>query len=244
MVPTINSNMKLKPPPSSASSFSCPPFTAQHKVYNLSIKFREIKIMETSSKPKIQIPNNMKQSSSDSQSHVDSPHSPLRLNSPLPSDQGDPHESPPFVSPMNSPGKSPPVDNSMAIVAVDKFTQCTPQPSPRPHENTAYPQASAMMFNRAMREEGPPVVGKVRPNGRSAVVDSWKSRREDTMKVAELGFRISEVVLCLISFSVMAADKTQGWSGDSYDRYREYRFVLSWEAYINVHLLYVLMIRL
>lgn len=133
---------------------------------------------------------------------------------------------------MNSPGKLPPLENSMAIVAVDKFTQYTPQPSPFPQENAAYSQAKAqpqthtpaMMFNKTVREEGPPVVGKVRTDGRSAAVESW--RRKDRRKVAELGFRIAEVVLCLISFSVMAADKTQGWSGDSYDRYREYRFVL------------------
>jgi len=44
------------------------------------------------------------------------------------------------------------------------------------------------------------------------------------LKKVALGFRLSEVVLCLISFSVMAADKTSGWSGDSFDRYKEYRF--------------------
>ena len=43
------------------------------------------------------------------------------------------------------------------------------------------------------------------------------------LKKVALGFRLSEVVLCLISFSVMAADKTRGWSGDSFDRYKEYR---------------------
>lgn len=43
------------------------------------------------------------------------------------------------------------------------------------------------------------------------------------LKVA-LGFRVCEFVLCLISFSVMASDKTEGWSGDSFDRYKEYRF--------------------
>ncbi|EPS65781.1 hypothetical protein M569_08996, partial [Genlisea aurea] len=32
---------------------------------------------------------------------------------------------------------------------------------------------------------------------------------------------------CLISFSVMAADKTQGWSGDSFYRYMEYRYSLA-----------------
>ncbi|MBA0684581.1 hypothetical protein Goari_026160 [Gossypium aridum] len=45
--------------------------------------------------------------------------------------------------------------------------------------------------------------------------------------MAALGFRLSEIVLCLISFSVMAADKTSGWSGDSFDRYKEYRYCLS-----------------
>ncbi|KAF2311403.1 hypothetical protein GH714_022709 [Hevea brasiliensis] len=157
--------------------------------------------------------------------------------------------------PVNSPGTYPQVENSIAIVAVDKFTQCSPQPSPLSQENAAYPQAKAqpqtqnpaMMFNR--REEGPPVVGKVKPDGRSAVVGSWRSRREDMMKVTELGFRISEVVLCLISFSVMTADKTQGWSGDSYDRYGEYRYCLSvnviafvysgFQAYDLVHYLVV-----
>ncbi|EEF52011.1 CASP-like protein 4A3 [Ricinus communis] len=201
--------------------------------------------MEFKSKPRIQIPipsnntSNMKRSASsnsDSHSHFESPHSPLRLHSPLPSDQGDPHESPPFVSPMNSPQKSPPVDNSMAIIAVDKFTQCTPQPSPKPQENANFSQAQAkasMTVNRAVREEGPPVVERYKPGGRTSGVGvvqpaaTWRSGREEKMKVAELGFRISEVVLCLISFSVMAADKTQGWSGDSYDRYREYRYCLS-----------------
>ncbi|XP_065876056.1 CASP-like protein 4A3 [Euphorbia lathyris] len=191
--------------------------------------------METKSRPRILIPNRVKRSSSSNSENFESPHSPLRINSPLPSDQGDPHESPPFVSPMNSPGNSLPVDNSMAIVAVDKFTQCTPQPSPLPQDNAAHthpfaqgkPQVPPMMVNRAVKEDGPPVVGKVRPDGRSAVVQPWKSRRERTMKVADLGFRLSEVILCLISFSVMAADKTQGWSGDSFDRYKEYRYCLS-----------------
>lgn len=43
------------------------------------------------------------------------------------------------------------------------------------------------------------------------------------MKSAALGFRVSESVFSLISLSVMAADRTQGWSGDSFDCYKEYR---------------------
>ncbi|CAH8363300.1 unnamed protein product [Eruca vesicaria subsp. sativa] len=54
-----------------------------------------------------------------------------------------------------------------------------------------------------------------------------RSKRERVVKYSALGFRLSEVVLALISFSVMAADKTKGWSGDSFDRYKEYRFCLS-----------------
>nr|KYP56347.1 UPF0497 membrane protein At5g62820 family [Cajanus cajan] len=46
----------------------------------------------------------------------------------------------------------------------------------------------------------------------------------EAVSKAVLGFRLSEVVVCLISFSVMAADKMQGWSVDSYDLYREYRY--------------------
>lgn len=53
------------------------------------------------------------------------------------------------------------------------------------------------------------------------------STKEDLIEKINLGVRVYEIVFCLISFSVMAADRTQGWSGDSFDRYKEYRFVLS-----------------
>lgn len=43
-------------------------------------------------------------------------------------------------------------------------------------------------------------------------------------KKVAFGFLFSEVVPCLILFLVIAADKTHGWSGDSFDRYKEYRF--------------------
>ncbi|KAF5206921.1 Casp-like protein 4a3 [Thalictrum thalictroides] len=55
----------------------------------------------------------------------------------------------------------------------------------------------------------------------------WRERREAMLKRAALGFRVCAFVFCLISFSVMAADKTQGWAGDSFDRYKEYRYCLS-----------------
>ena len=78
------------------------------------------------------------------------------------------------------------------------------------------------------REHPPPSPTKL---GSSSGVDgvhgmsglAAELRREEMVMKAGLGFRLSEVALCLVSFSVMAADKTQGWSGDSYDRYKEYR---------------------
>ncbi|KAJ7945877.1 CASP-like protein [Quillaja saponaria] len=190
-------------------------------------------------------------SESSSHSHIDSPHSPLRYHSPFQSDQGDPPETPPYASPESSPEKQP--DNSKAvIVAVDKYTQYSPVLSPLPtneHQKTpesvppAKSPSSVVVFNRSTREEPPPSVTKVGPvsgggsgiggqvggRGRSRPMSSvvGRSRKEDMVRKAALGFRVSELVLCLISFSVMAADKTQGWSGDSFDRYKEYRYCLS-----------------
>ncbi|PON93381.1 CASP-like protein 4A [Trema orientale] len=198
----------------------------------------------------------MKKSSSrnSESSQLDSPHSPLRFHSPFRSDAGEPPETPPYESPDNSPEKSPPpvVDNSKAIVAVEKVNHQRHYSSPRQstlsdnhhhqqHKKAQQNAAAAMVVNKAMREEAPPSVSKVGPvAGGSGGEDGGGVRRssygsptgrrppkEEVLKSAALGFRVSEVVLCLISFSVMAADKTQGWSGDSFDRYKEYRYCLS-----------------
>ena len=200
--------------------------------------------------------SNMKKSSSknsDSSAHYnDSPHSPLRFHSPLRSELGDPPETPPYHSPEASPEK-PPLDYSKAVVAVDKYTQFSPQQSTPEKPNltksnnnsnaatqTEKSPSSLVVFNRAMKEEPPMSVTKVGPSGGGGgggvghgVEDGRRSahpsmvrrttKRDIMVEKAALGFRFSEIVLCLISFSVMAADKTQGWSGDSFDRYTEYR---------------------
>ncbi|XP_010532279.1 PREDICTED: CASP-like protein 4A3 isoform X2 [Tarenaya hassleriana] len=160
------------------------------------------------------------------------------------------------------------IDNSMAIVAIDKSTQFSPSPSP-PHsldrntdseedkslqDTTQTTKAKSnfsakeeaksseeknpspvVLYNRSVKEGAPPVMSKSAPansagaGGRSRPVLAVmkRTRREELVKFAALGFRLSEVVLGLISFSIMAADKTQGWSGDSFDRYKEYRYCLS-----------------
>ncbi|KAL3716883.1 hypothetical protein ACJRO7_008460 [Eucalyptus globulus] len=199
----------------------------------------------------------MKKSSSRDSETSTLPDSPRLFHSPLRSEFGDPPESPPFSSPAATLDRLPPTDDSRAIVAVDKYTQCSPLPSPLPDaqkpreganhkpptlptppplppppppswgagnwaskEESAHAAAAGNGGRRGRREEG---------GGRSTAETTIvrRAKGKAMVKRAGLGFRISEMILCLISFSVMAADKTQGWSGDSFDRYKEYRFCLS-----------------
>ncbi|KAK8717044.1 hypothetical protein V6N13_044327 [Hibiscus sabdariffa] len=54
-----------------------------------------------------------------------------------------------------------------------------------------------------------------------------RTKRDKVIKKALLGFRISGFVFCLVSFSVLAADKNQGWALDSFYRYKEFRFCMA-----------------
>ncbi|KAF7134350.1 hypothetical protein RHSIM_Rhsim08G0171300 [Rhododendron simsii] len=54
-----------------------------------------------------------------------------------------------------------------------------------------------------------------------------RRRREVMVKRAELGLRVCEVILCLVSFCVMMSDKSRGWAGDSYYRYMEFRYCVA-----------------
>ncbi|KAK7281875.1 hypothetical protein RIF29_10218 [Crotalaria pallida] len=144
--------------------------------------------------------------------------SPIPFHSPM---HWDPTESPEcYRSPENSPGNQ--VDNSKAIVSIDKFRQGgVPEKLFAKQQKPAAENApSAVVAIRPTREEPP------RPVGAGGEWRSSEWRKEEVMRKAALGFRLSEVVVCVISFSVMAADKTQGWSGDSFDRYKEYRYCL------------------
>ncbi|KAJ4746387.1 CASP-like protein [Rhynchospora pubera] len=44
---------------------------------------------------------------------------------------------------------------------------------------------------------------------------------------AAVALRVLAAVLCMVSFSVMAADRTEGWDGDSYRLHEEYQYVLT-----------------
>lgn len=141
---------------------------------------------------------------------------------------------PEYQSPANLPEK--PAENSLAIVTVGKLKQkqFSPDKCAEHRKLPENPPSAVMVYNSAAAEEsqrptvkfGPTMgEGERERRSRSEAASGWKT--EETVNKAALGFRLSEVVVCLISFSVMAADKTQGWSGDSFDRYKEYRYCLS-----------------
>lgn len=67
--------------------------------------------------------------------------------------------------------------------------------------------------------------GRNRRRSRQSLSILRKTEREQMVKKAALGFRIFGFMFCLVSFSVMAADKNQGWSLDSFQRYKEFRYL-------------------
>lgn len=72
------------------------------------------------------------------------------------------------------------------------------------------------------RSDGPGRITGRGGGGNTVVAEAvWRSE----VRRAVLLLRVLAAVLCLVSFSVMAADRTKGWDGDSYQRYEEYRYV-------------------
>ncbi|KAI3512914.1 hypothetical protein L1887_20236 [Cichorium endivia] len=159
-----------------------------------------------------------------------------------------------FHSPLRSPLQTDefPSSPSKAIVAVDKYYTSFRSPTShhQKHPQTcnlpppAKAQSPTVAYNRSAREEPVTGVTKVGPGGveegnggaggerrsRVATPVLRRSKREMMVDRSALGFRVLEMILSLIAFSVMASDKTQGWSGDSFDRYREYRYVVAVNA--------------
>ncbi|CAH8300439.1 unnamed protein product [Eruca vesicaria subsp. sativa] len=54
-----------------------------------------------------------------------------------------------------------------------------------------------------------------------------ESKWTSFVRKALLGFRVSAFVSCLVSFSVMVADRDKGWARDSFYNYKEFRFCLA-----------------
>ncbi|KAK6129322.1 hypothetical protein DH2020_036930 [Rehmannia glutinosa] len=86
----------------------------------------------------------------------------------------------------------------------------------------------------AKTDSGPGVVesgggggGSGRRRSRPSLSILRGAKKEKMVKKAALGFRIFGFLFCLVSFSVMAADRNQGWALDSFYRYKEFRYCMS-----------------
>ncbi|KAL9157562.1 hypothetical protein ABFS82_08G012100 [Erythranthe guttata] len=66
---------------------------------------------------------------------------------------------------------------------------------------------------------------RVRPRPPPSILN--RGKREKMVKKAALGFRVFGFLFCLLSLSVMAADRNQGWAIDSFNRYKEFRYCIS-----------------
>ncbi|XP_074316272.1 CASP-like protein 4B2 [Silene latifolia] len=154
----------------------------------------------------------------------------------------------------DDPEPEPISKNDTALVVVENYYSPLTSPFPLTPPNTTTPTSAAAadeiplsptpqtMLQFSRREEAPPqsgvLHGVVEGGGggerkgrkvrwRKKEVGVGVGRGGGVVERVGLGIRVLEIVFCLISFSVMASDKTQGWSGDSFDRYKEYRFCLT-----------------
>lgn len=172
-------------------------------------------------------------------------------SSPPHSLSGSKDPSPPLHSPSNSSDFSDhtchthghsSIDDALSITPLEDFPPQANPLSPRPPAaNRAQPTEPIVVKKvdaevRGVRkvEEGSDSDGDVESGDGGAVgrgrklmanLSVKKLKREELRKKILLGFRISGFAFCLISFSVMASDKNQGWALDSFYRYKEFRFV-------------------
>uniref|UniRef100_A0A2N9F2Q2 CASP-like protein n=1 Tax=Fagus sylvatica TaxID=28930 RepID=A0A2N9F2Q2_FAGSY len=128
----------------------------------------------------------------------------------------------------SAPNKNPP-PKPLAPVANRSF-QAEPLVLTKVDPETQYGYTSF----REVSQEGADNIRVVVVDGggsnrrvRSDLHNLRKTRRDKMVKKALLGLRICGIVFCLISFSVMAADKHKGWALDSFYWYKEFRYCMA-----------------
>ncbi|KAK1407245.1 hypothetical protein QVD17_38859 [Tagetes erecta] len=155
---------------------------------------------------------------SDTDSQLDDFHSPLRSNSPLRSDDISTTST---AIKLHSPFRSP-LSNNINVAPLAK--------SPPPAVTYNQPTKDATVTGAGDNPNGSSgggVDGGVKRLRVPVTSIVRKSRNELMIERVKLGFRVCEMILCLIAFSVMVSNQTKGWSGDSFDRYREYRYLVA-----------------
>ncbi|XP_076943532.1 CASP-like protein 4A1 [Bidens hawaiensis] len=159
-----------------------------------------------------------------------------------------PQPSIPSKSPEDSPVSSMSSLSSLSHGFSPERPESEPDPHPYPHPQPESPPLDPLpelppdhittsptpvpMVNRYVRDDTPPVKksehppldGFVRQPPAGVSNRRRRSDKQGSLKKIALGFRIFEGIFCLVSLSVMATDKRQGWAMDSYYRYKEFRY--------------------
>ncbi|CAI9111051.1 OLC1v1011185C1 [Oldenlandia corymbosa var. corymbosa] len=78
-------------------------------------------------------------------------------------------------------------------------------------------------------------VGESRRSFRPSLTSLRRTKREQLVKKTALGFRVFGFLFSLVSLSVMASDRNQGWAIDSYDRYKEFRYCFAVSMIVFVY---------
>ncbi|CAA3004046.1 CASP-like protein 4A3 [Olea europaea var. sylvestris] len=155
--------------------------------------------------------------------------------------------SPTIKSPEESPVRSSISSYNISLTHVsspgkEKAPEYSPEKPP--------PASVKEVFNKDVREEPMAAITKTdktrivveteksyghggsgSETGRRRVIPSLSilrtAKREKMVRKAALGFRVLGFLFSLVSLSVMAADRHQGWALDSFERYKEFRYCMS-----------------
>ncbi|KAK1280176.1 CASP-like protein [Acorus gramineus] len=106
----------------------------------------------------------------------------------------------------------------------------SPPPSAPTVHTTIRDELAVAATEATTKKEAPaPNDGSGGKGKRSRVVEGIVRRWHvgEVLRRASIGVRVCAAAFCLVSFSVMAADKTVGWAGDSFYRYKQYKYCLS-----------------
>ncbi|CAN1170189.1 CASP-like protein 4A1 [Linum perenne] len=94
---------------------------------------------------------------------------------------------------------------------------------PSPDSKTPTPEAAAASGPKVVGEGGGGGTSKLRPN--LSIVR--KTKLEKIRRRSLIRCRSCGLMFCLVSLSILAADKDQGWALDSFYRYKEFRSSLT-----------------
>ncbi|XP_072980795.1 CASP-like protein 4A2 [Typha angustifolia] len=139
--------------------------------------------------------------------------SPLR--SPLPDAPSNAVHIPP--PPQNTPDKSaPPLPPIPSLPPTSPEAHANRSHTPPPADGGRWFSWSGGGGGGHPPPQSPAVNGIVR-----------RRHRDAAARNAAVAARMAAAVLCLVAFSVLAADKRKGWALDSYDKYSQFRYSMA-----------------